>query len=144
MVCKRKFYSIWCIQFLDLVRYVICTLVSRIHMPFHILTEGYTFPGNQGTHDKLNQIPFLNCKLLDKKLSYKSKSYKMSMPFYYLVIIIVAMPLSNIFHMDSLVLCTWSNFATIFVILTFLFYPDLTSWGQMFWKYHHKTILKLT
>ena len=25
-------------------------------MTFYILITGYTFPGNQGTHDKLNQI----------------------------------------------------------------------------------------
>ena len=33
------------------------TLVSRVHMTFYILEKGYTVPGNQGTHDKLNQIP---------------------------------------------------------------------------------------
>ena len=40
--------------FLDLVKFV----------TFYILTKGYTVPGNQGTHDKLNQIPFLNRKSL--------------------------------------------------------------------------------
>ena len=40
----------------DLVKFVICTLVSRVHMMFYILTKGYTVFGNQGTHDKLNQI----------------------------------------------------------------------------------------
>ena len=33
-----------------------CTLVSRVQMTFYILTKGHTVPGNQGTHDKLNQI----------------------------------------------------------------------------------------
>ena len=31
-------------------------LVFRVHMTYHILTKGYTVSGNQGTHDKLNQI----------------------------------------------------------------------------------------
>ena len=44
------------VLFLDLVKFVLCILVSRVHMPFYILTKGYTVPGNQGTHDKLNQI----------------------------------------------------------------------------------------
>ena len=33
-----------------------CTLVFRVHLTFHKLTKGYTVPGNQNTHDKLNQI----------------------------------------------------------------------------------------
>ena len=41
---------------LDLVKFVMCTLVSRVYMTFYILTKGYTFPRNQGTYDKLNQI----------------------------------------------------------------------------------------
>ena len=42
--------------FLDLVKFVMCTMVSRVHMTFDILTKGYIVPGNQGTYDKLNQI----------------------------------------------------------------------------------------
>ena len=37
----------------DLVKFVMCTLVSREHMTFYILTKGYTVTENQGTHDKL-------------------------------------------------------------------------------------------
>ena len=44
---------------LDLVKFVICTLASRVHMTFYILTKRYTVPGNQGIHDKLNQIPII-------------------------------------------------------------------------------------
>ena len=44
------------VQKSDLVIFVMCTLVSRVHMTFHILTKGYIAPGNQGTYDKLNQI----------------------------------------------------------------------------------------
>ena len=35
----------------DLVKFIMCTLVSRVHMTFYILTKGcrYTFPENQGT-----------------------------------------------------------------------------------------------
>ena len=40
----------------DLVKLVMCTLVSRVHMTFCILTKGHTVPKNRGTHDKLNQI----------------------------------------------------------------------------------------
>ena len=40
----------------DLVKFVMCTLVSRLHMTFYIITNGYPVPGNQGTHAKLNQI----------------------------------------------------------------------------------------
>ena len=40
----------------DLVKFVVCTLVSRVQMTFSILTKTWTVPGNQGTHDKLNLI----------------------------------------------------------------------------------------
>ena len=40
----------------DLVKFVMCALVSRVHMMFYTLRKGYTVPGNQGIHDKLNQI----------------------------------------------------------------------------------------
>ena len=39
-----------------LIKFIMCTLVSRVHMKFYILTKWYTAPGIQGTHDKLNQI----------------------------------------------------------------------------------------
>ena len=43
---------------LDLVKFVMCILVSRVHTTHDVLErEGYTVPGNQGTHDKLSQIP---------------------------------------------------------------------------------------
>ena len=29
-----------------------CALVSRVHMMFYILKNGYTVSGNQGVHDK--------------------------------------------------------------------------------------------
>ena len=47
---------------LDLVKLVMCTLVSRVHMSFYILTKEYTVSGNQGTHDKLNQVNFSHTK----------------------------------------------------------------------------------
>ena len=43
-------------QISDLVKFVMCALVSRVHKTFYILRKGFTVPGNQGTHDKLNQI----------------------------------------------------------------------------------------
>ena len=43
----------------DLVKFDMCT---RLHMTFYILKKGYIVPGNQGTHDKLNQIRNILCK----------------------------------------------------------------------------------
>ena len=40
----------------DLVKVVMCALVSRVQMMFYTLRKGYTVPGNQGIHDKLNKI----------------------------------------------------------------------------------------
>ena len=48
---------------LDMVKFVMCTLVSRVHMGFYILTKRVHSPWMkpEGTHDKLNhQIPNLN------------------------------------------------------------------------------------
>ena len=42
--------------FWDLINFVMCTLVSRVHMSFYALIKGYIVPGNQGTHDKLKRI----------------------------------------------------------------------------------------
>ena len=41
---------------MNLVRFVTCTFVSRVHMTFYILTKGNTVPENQGTRDELYQI----------------------------------------------------------------------------------------
>ena len=51
------------VDHLELVKFVMCILVSRVHMMFYILTKGYTIPGNRGKHDKLNQIQYfyLSC-----------------------------------------------------------------------------------
>ena len=32
----------------DLVKFVMCALVSRVHMMFYTLRKGYTVPGKQG------------------------------------------------------------------------------------------------
>ena len=45
----------------DVIKFVMCTLVSRAHMTFYILTKWYTVPVNQGTYNKLNQIRRLYC-----------------------------------------------------------------------------------
>ena len=50
-----------------------CTLVSRVHMTFYIFIEGHTVPGNQGTHDKLNQIKLQ--KKTKKQFLMKLKTY---------------------------------------------------------------------
>ena len=42
--------------FVILVKFFMCALVSRVHMMFYVLIKKYTVPGNQGPHDKLNQI----------------------------------------------------------------------------------------
>ena len=44
----------------DLVKFVIFTLVFRVHMAFHILIKGYTVPESQGTHDMVYVMPFYN------------------------------------------------------------------------------------
>ena len=54
-----QFYISLLIHLLDLVKFVIRTLISRVHMTLYIYTEGYTVPKIQGTHDKLHQIPFI-------------------------------------------------------------------------------------
>ena len=43
-------------KILDLVKFVMCTLVSRADMTFYILIKMHTVPEHKGTHDKLNQI----------------------------------------------------------------------------------------
>ena len=40
--------------------FFMCNLVSREHITFFILTKVYAVPGNQSTHDKSNQIQYLN------------------------------------------------------------------------------------
>ena len=84
---------------MDLVKFVICTLISRVHITFfeyqkgmqsletrvHILPKGHTVPGNQGTHDKLSQIQaFFRLSAL---LCCKDKSPKQK------VLIMIVMPL---------------------------------------------------
>ena len=70
---------------MDLVKFVICTLASRVHMTFYILTKGHIVPGNQGTHDKLSQIQaFFRLSAL---LCCKDKSPKQK------VLIMIVMPL---------------------------------------------------
>ena len=48
----------------ELVKFVMCNMVSRVHMTFYILKKRHTVLGNQGTHDKLNQIRNCNLELL--------------------------------------------------------------------------------
>ena len=38
------------IEMLDLVKFVMSTLVSRVNKTFYILRKGFTVPGKQGTH----------------------------------------------------------------------------------------------
>ena len=45
------------VEISDLVKFVMCVLVSRVYVMFYILRKGYTVPGNQGPHEKLYQIP---------------------------------------------------------------------------------------
>ena len=51
---RRSEYLKKGVSHLDLVKFVMCTMVFRVHMTFYTLTKGYTVPGNQDTHDKLN------------------------------------------------------------------------------------------
>ena len=44
------------IKRLDLIKFVMCTLVSRDCVPFSKFIEHHVYPGIKGTQDKLNQI----------------------------------------------------------------------------------------
>ena len=44
------------IKYLNLVKFVMCTLVSRDRVLFCKCIKRQMYPGNKGTHDKLNQI----------------------------------------------------------------------------------------
>ena len=44
------------VKILILVKFGMCTLVSRVHMMFYILTKWFAVPGIQSTHDKHNKI----------------------------------------------------------------------------------------
>ena len=46
------------INFLDLVKFVMCTLVSSYCVPFCKYTKHYMYLGFQSTHDNLNKINF--------------------------------------------------------------------------------------
>ena len=50
-----------------------CTLVSRENMTFYIFAIWYTVPGNQGAHDKLNQIR-------DIRFEYSSAQFAEDLP----------------------------------------------------------------
>ena len=49
-----NFNSYW-FQLFDLLKFVMCTLVSWVHITIYVLAKGYTVPGNQSTHAKLKQ-----------------------------------------------------------------------------------------
>ena len=69
--------------FLDLVKFVMCTIVSRDCLCFCQYIKRHLYPGNQGTHDKLNQIRWIdknnneiqkNCHLCRKEYHPYEKS----------------------------------------------------------------------
>ena len=45
-----------CLRLIDLVKFVMCTLIFRDCVPFCRYIKCHVYPGNQGIHDKLNQI----------------------------------------------------------------------------------------
>ena len=47
------------------VKFEVYILVSRVHMMFYILTRGDTVPGNQGTHEKPNQIRYIKFRSIN-------------------------------------------------------------------------------
>ena len=51
-----KIKSIVFFEILDLVKFVMCTLVSRDFVPCCKYMKRQVYLGNQGTHDKLNQM----------------------------------------------------------------------------------------
>ena len=50
------FMKICYVKLLDLVKFAMCALVSRDCVPFCKYIKRHVFSGNQGTHDKPNQI----------------------------------------------------------------------------------------
>ena len=44
-VCKQHYLEL-----------VMCTVVPRVYKTLYILIKGYTVPGNQAAHEKLDQI----------------------------------------------------------------------------------------
>ena len=50
------------------------SLVSKVHLTFNIPTKGYKVPGNQGTHDKLNQIRNFNMQERHQLIIFFTKS----------------------------------------------------------------------
>ena len=53
-------------DFSDLVEFVMCTLISRECVPFCKYIKRHVYPGNQGTHDRLNQIQRLKVEMFEK------------------------------------------------------------------------------
>ena len=59
----------------DLLKFVMCTLVSRDSVPFFKYIKRHVYSGNQGTHDKLNQIQLfkLEPKSKQEQIKYSPK-----------------------------------------------------------------------
>ena len=63
---------------MDLVKFDMYTLVSRDYAPFCKYMIRYVYPGNQGTHDKLDQILEILAFIRTASLQYfclESKSF---------------------------------------------------------------------
>ena len=78
---KRNFPNLNLIKSPDLVKFVMYTLVSRDCVPFCKAIKRHVYPENQGTHDKLNQIPKTEALLLEAKImtlcwNWKEAKYK--------------------------------------------------------------------
>ena len=58
----------------DLVKFVMCTLVSRDSVLFCKYLKRHVYPGNQDTHDKLNQIQQKKLTIRHVNEDYASKS----------------------------------------------------------------------
>ena len=56
----------------ELLKFVMCTLVSRVHMTFYVLIKGYTVPENQDTRKNLTRsnildlVKFVICTLVSR------------------------------------------------------------------------------
>ena len=81
---------------MDLSKFVMYTLVSRVHMIFYIQTKGYTVPENQGKLDITKSLPtstMVSCNL--KLYDISPKIVKLIEFFVSEIVMIMEHPVEN-------------------------------------------------
>ena len=49
---NKEHFKVFLLLNLDLIKFIMCTLVSRVYMTIYVLTKGCTVPEIKGTHEK--------------------------------------------------------------------------------------------